>query len=431
MPCAGGGSAGRRRASGGVQWRVAQGLEDWEHSLASPHPELPTLGRTVFFLLAAAPAPEGAAAATARPVDGAFFTRMAFRPPGRGSAAAVAVGWSWGPASRTQSGQLGSYRHACGAIRGGRCGGVLLRPHLSRAFQTPLSRLQAAVAKIRRQIQRKHAALLNRQIRRAMEVRRRNHSGGRPPRHLHSPRKEHPLAGDVLPLPLWLTNRVFALIFCAATWYLIKRWRLKFAHDIPLHYITFPEAIAMALDMSAFVYLIGFFGIAFVQTAIKADSSSDEDTDEERVEHSLPPAPSMRPAPRNLRELGRPPLTPAAQRLVRHSSTDTLSGPSDMDDEALAGAVSEDRVPGHSLEKLLGDPDRAVRVRRRALEMKTGADLGELPHEGCDYGAVVGQCAENVIGHVSVPLGVAGPLLLDGTEYHVPMATTEGALIAR
>lgn len=89
-------------------------------------------------------------------------------------------------------------------------------------------------------------------------------------------------------------------------------------------------------------------------------------------------------------------------------------------------------IPQYQLESLLGDPERGVEIRRLMLarDSKCKAILTNLPYTNYDYKLVMGACCENVIGYMPIPLGVAGPLLLDSKRYHIPMATTEGCLIA-
>lgn len=44
---------------------------------------------------------------------------------------------------------------------------------------------------------------------------------------------------------------------------------------------------------------------------------------------------------------------------------------------------------------------------------------------GYDYNKVFGANCEIVIGYVPIPLGVVGPMLMNGENIYVPMATTE------
>ncbi|HKQ61433.1 MAG TPA: hydroxymethylglutaryl-CoA reductase (NADPH) [Candidatus Polarisedimenticolaceae bacterium] len=87
----------------------------------------------------------------------------------------------------------------------------------------------------------------------------------------------------------------------------------------------------------------------------------------------------------------------------------------------------------HELPKDLPAED-AAEVRRRAIEQLTGVPLKHIGHYSLDALRASRRHCENFIGVAQVPLGVAGPLLLKGElvqgEVYVPLATTEGALLA-
>ncbi len=88
----------------------------------------------------------------------------------------------------------------------------------------------------------------------------------------------------------------------------------------------------------------------------------------------------------------------------------------------------------HEFDKMYADANKAAEARRRYLEEETGVRLENVAKTVIDFNSVVGRNIENVIGAVQVPLGVAGPLLIKGDYangyYYVPLATTEGALVA-
>ncbi|MCH3978792.1 MAG: hydroxymethylglutaryl-CoA reductase (NADPH) [Candidatus Methanomethylophilus sp.] len=74
-----------------------------------------------------------------------------------------------------------------------------------------------------------------------------------------------------------------------------------------------------------------------------------------------------------------------------------------------------------------------VDERRGAVEQFTGADLEKIS-KYCFRAEDAEHNIENMIGAVQVPLGFAGPLKVEGEyaegEFLVPLATTEGALVA-
>ncbi|KAM5532160.1 hypothetical protein V8D89_014185 [Ganoderma adspersum] len=104
-----------------------------------------------------------------------------------------------------------------------------------------------------------------------------------------------------------------------------------------------------------------------------------------------------------------------------------------LNDEEVILLCQTGKIAPYALEKMLGDFDRAVRIRRalisRASRTKT-LENSLIPMKDYDYARVMGACCENVIGFMPLPLGIAGPLKVDGLMYPIPMATAEGTLVA-
>jgi len=93
-------------------------------------------------------------------------------------------------------------------------------------------------------------------------------------------------------------------------------------------------------------------------------------------------------------------------------------------------ATMSDRIPRDSdndyTEKMAGQ-------RRDFVAQKTATTLNHIGHYSVDPALTAGNI-ENFIGVAQVPMGLIGPLLVNGEhangEFYVPMATSEGTLIA-
>jgi hydroxymethylglutaryl-CoA reductase (NADPH) len=75
----------------------------------------------------------------------------------------------------------------------------------------------------------------------------------------------------------------------------------------------------------------------------------------------------------------------------------------------------------------------AAALRRDFLTERTGATLEHVGTYSQDPAALPGNI-EHFAGVAQVPIGIAGPLLVDGEhaqgEFYVPLATAEGTLVA-
>jgi len=100
------------------------------------------------------------------------------------------------------------------------------------------------------------------------------------------------------------------------------------------------------------------------------------------------------------------------------------------DAASLADRVREGDLRLHELEAH-ADADTAAEARRLLVESQSGASLDAVGNYG--FPGAAESAIENMVGSIQVPMGVAGPVSVDGGSVageEVPPATTGGALLA-
>ncbi len=106
----------------------------------------------------------------------------------------------------------------------------------------------------------------------------------------------------------------------------------------------------------------------------------------------------------------------------------------DLTEKEILEKLDSGEIRIFEIEKYTDTANQATDIRRRYIENKTGVELNHISKYSIDMTDTSKKNIENPIGTIQVPVGVAGPLLIhnedEKIETYLPLATTEGALLA-
>lgn len=110
-----------------------------------------------------------------------------------------------------------------------------------------------------------------------------------------------------------------------------------------------------------------------------------------------------------------------------------MSPDKEMPREELIEKVATGEIKLHAIDGY-AQPDDAAAIRREAVARMTGTPLDNVGKFSIDAAETTKRNIENMIGAIQIPLGIAGPVTINGEyasgDFYLPLATTEGALVA-
>ena len=104
----------------------------------------------------------------------------------------------------------------------------------------------------------------------------------------------------------------------------------------------------------------------------------------------------------------------------------------DLTHDEILEKLSNGEIRLFEIEKYTKTANEAADIRREFIENESGVKLEHISKYSIDMTDTAKKNIENPIGTVQIPVGVVGPLVVNCEDIntYVPMATTEGALLA-
>jgi len=246
------------------------------------------------------------------------------------------------------------------------------------------------------------------------------------------------------PTPKWevlrAMNYIVLGVFIASVTYATVNYHQTLAQGAT------PIFLAMVfLWCLCLAYFFGFFGISFLdqETLQRSPSSlglAEVKQEAEEVKKSLAQpkktevvphvVETVKPFPKPMNDTLICAEKPAAPKKTENKISEDDLVYTSMSDEEVFSYLLDGTLKDYQLEKKLGDTERAVHVRRLLYEHTLNRKMDNIPYQGYDYDKVFGANCEIVVGYVPIPVGIVGPLVINNEPVYIPMATTEGCLVA-